>query len=64
MSELLTIQDYLNNYMPRFLELAYDPDQVLAELRQEADELARKVGLGVHPDGRYTAGLWGIIMAR
>ena len=62
MTELLTIDEYISTHLPRLVDVMLDPETERAELRQEADELARKVGLGVNPDGRYTVGLWDLVV--
>jgi hypothetical protein len=59
---LYTAQEYCPTFAPSINDLFRDPEQCYRELTQEADELADQVGLGVHPEGRYSEGLWDLIM--
>lgn len=58
----MTIHEYISTYTPRLTDFMVDPEFACQELRQEGDALALKVGLPVSSEGRYSIGLWDIIM--
>ena len=58
----MTIHEYISTYIPRLTDIMVDPEAACLELRQEGDALALKVGLPVDPEGRYSIGLWDVIM--
>ncbi len=57
------VEEYISAYIPKFLDVMLDPESERLELRQEADVLAERVGLSVNSEGRYSVGLWDIVMS-
>jgi hypothetical protein len=59
-----TAKAYCETFTTGIVDLMLDPETCYRELTQEAAELALKVDLGVDPEGRYSAGLWDLVMSR